>query len=161
MVNIGGNLLGTDWDIFKSLMADVHATFAQKIILWKRSTVQVHRYGEDPVDTMVDTQLAVLCDWNYKRTWPVDINNESGQDDEQSVQIYLNKEFLRQNGFLNTQDYLKYNKEADRFSIDGILYKSFGDTSAAQMLQDDAWVTVILKRITEQTGHPDAYENPT
>lgn len=156
IVNIGADLLGADWAVFKSVMIDAHATFAQKLITWQRKSLRIDRFGEDPVSVMVDTPLKVLCDYNYKRTWPVDINNESGSDDEQSVQVYINKEFLRVNGFLNTDGYFNYEKEFDRFIIDGILYKSFGDTMASQMLSDDSILTIILKRITEQTAN-DGY----
>jgi len=153
MTNIGTDLLGADWDVFKSIMVDAHATFAQKVITWKRRTVKIDRFGEDPIESFIDTPLKVLCDWNYKRTWPVDVNNESGQDDEQSVQVYMNKEFLRVNGFLNDDGYFNYDKGFDQFIIDGKLYKSFGDTTASQMLSDDSLMTIIIKRVTEKEGH--------
>lgn len=152
MANQGNDLLGANWTKFLNAMNDAHKTFHQKPITWKRATITTDRYGEDLVAPTTTVELLVLLNYNFMRTWPADRTSATGETDDESVQVMINKEYLRQNGYLNASGYFDFNPDLDRFIIDGLKYKPFGDTAAAQMQVDDVLITIILKRDHTQTG---------
>lgn len=151
-MNIGKDLLGPAWDEFKSLMDDAHATFSQKSVIWEKHQVFIDRFQEDSEEVVTTQELLVLLNYNYRRTWPLNITTESGEDDEQSIQMFINKEYLRVNNLLDVNGAFNYNEDYDRFIIDGTKYKAFGDTPASQMKSDDVFITVLLKRVGLETG---------
>lgn len=151
-MNIGRDLIGPTWDKYKSILNDAHATFNQKAITWQRYNIQINRYQEDIDTAPISVELLVLLNYNYRRSWPITLVTESGQDDEQSIQIFLNKEYLRVNDLLDSNGAFQYNQDYDRFIIDGITYAAFGDTAAAQMQSDDVFFTLIVKRVQIKTG---------
>lgn len=142
------------WDIYKKTMMDIHDTFAKKEIIWVNNSRREDRFGEDKINEPNQIVLLGLYNSNYMRTWPVTTNTSSGEIDQQSAQIFFNKEYLQNIGYLNADGYFKYNPGLDRFIIDGLQYKAFGDTATAQMMDDDAWVTIIIKRDVAETGNP-------
>ena len=149
------NLVGaTVWAKYKAAMMDAHDTFANKEIIWVRAKRKESRYGEDKPKEPTQITLLGLYNSNFMRTWPVTIPTSSGEIDEQSAQLFFNKEYLLGLGYLNADGYFDYNPGLDRFLIDGIEYKPFGDTATAQMHDDDAWVTVIIKRSPAESGNP-------
>lgn len=149
------DLLGSAWGVYKDLMGSAHLTFSQKSVIWKRRIELVNRYGEDTDSTknnFNNVPLLVLINYNYMRTWPITNNTESGEIDEQSAQIIINKDYLKTNGYLNDSGYFNYQPDYDRLIIDGLQYKFFGDTSVAQMQDDDVHITFIVKRDITETG---------
>lgn len=152
MVDIGLDLMGSDWDDYKSVLNDAHATFHQKVIIWRHKTVLINRYQEDTDSDMINTDLKVLLNYNYRRTWPITMPTDAGEDDEQSIQVLIIKEYLRANELLDTFGNFNYNQDFDRFIIDGTKYKAFGDTAAGQMKSDDVYITIVIKRILLETG---------
>ena len=152
MVNIGGDLLGPAWEEYKKLMSDAHNTFSQKVIKWQHQEVSINRYQEDPSNIKVETDLLVLLNYNYRRTWPINVSSESGEDDEQSLQIMINKEYLRANDLLDEHGNFSYDEVLDNFIIDGTKYKAFGDTAISQMRDDDIFITIVVKRVQLETG---------
>ena len=151
-MDIGKNLLGSDWNDYKDVMSDAHATFNQKVIKWSHFPITLNRYQEDNNTQPVVTDLLGLLNYNYRRGWPVNKTSDSGEEDEQSIQILFNKEYLKTNNLINPDGYFPYDVSNDIFTIDGINYKSFGDTEAAQMRDDDVFITIIVKRIKPDTG---------
>lgn len=142
-----------EWAEYKSLMLDAHDTFNQKTITWLRRQVQIQRFGEDPQDNgFVPIQLKVLLNYNYRRTWPISLTTETGELDKQSVQVYVNKQYLETLGFINDAGAFNYNPDVDRFIIDGLVWKPVGDTSAAQANSQDILISFILKREETITG---------
>lgn len=153
MLNLGSSLLdSSEWEDYKSIMNDAHATFSQKKILWESFDVKINRYQEDIPGKTSTTELLVLLNYNYRRTWPINLASESGVDDEQSLQIMINKEYLRINNLLDENDNFIYNEVDDNFIIDGTKYKAFGDTPVSQMQDDDVFITIIVKRVQLDTG---------
>lgn len=149
------DLLGSDWGAYKELMGDAHLTFSQKAVTWKKRKDIVNIFGEDqPLKNsdFLEIPLLVLCNYNYMRSWPITNNTESGEIDGQSLQVLINKEYLRGLGYINLSNYWEYKPDFDRLVIDGLQYKFFGDTAAAQMQDDDVHITFIAKRDITQTG---------
>ena len=153
MENIGIDLLGSDMDDYREVMKDAFATFSQKSIIWRRQNIQLNRYQEDVPNVPVDTELLVLCNYNFKRSWPINASSESGEDDEQSIQLLINKDYLRVNNWIDSNRNFIYNEDYDWFIIDGTEYKGFGDTAAGQMRDDDVFITIIVKRVQLKTGN--------
>lgn len=152
-MSIGNALLSTqDWGDYKRLLSDAHEAFSQKQITWRKQNVTINRFQEDFPNQHTDTTLLVLINYNYRRSWPINVSSETGDDDEQVMQVLINKEYLRQGGLLDNYGAFNYNEVDDRFIVDGTVYKVFGDTAAAQMQSDDVYFTIILKRIQLHTG---------
>jgi hypothetical protein len=151
-MDIGKDLLGSDMEDYKALMNDAFETFSKKKIIWQHEQVLMNRYQEDLDTPPIEIELFVLCNYNFKRSWPINISSESGDDDEQSIQLMINKEYLRQNNLLDSDGNFIYNEGYDKFIIDGTKYKGFGDTAAGQMKDDDVFITVIVKRVQLETG---------
>lgn len=147
-----GFLTNQDWAAYKALMDEAHHTFNQKEITWLRQVTKTQRYGEEVMTPQVPITLHVLVNSNYMRTWPSNTVSESGEIDEESCQLFINKQYLSDSGLLNSAGYFGYNPDHDRFIIDGLMWKPFGDISSAQMSTDDLFILVILKRVKTPTG---------
>lgn len=142
------------WDMYKSVMRDAHDTFSQKTIVWKRKQSVLDRYQESNEENdMVDVELKVLLNYNYLRSWPVDMRTETGSLDRQSVQVLINKDYLRDAGYIGSNGYFIYNQNSDYFIIDGLKHKPSGDTPAGQMNTDDVFITIIVQRDETLTGN--------
>src|SRR5699024_7697627 len=96
--------------------------------------------------------LNVQLVYNYMRTWPITLHTETGELDKQSVQVFVNKQYLAANGHINTAGAFDYNPAMDRFIIDGLVYKAVGDTAVAQAGSSDILISFILKREETPTG---------
>lgn len=137
---------------FKSLMKDAHDTFNTKVITWYRKTTKTNRFGEDVLGHYTLVPLNVLLNYNYMRTWPITLTTETGELDKQTVQVMINKQYLTELGYIRSEGRFDYNPDVDRFDIDGLVYKAFGDTPVSQTGGDDILITIILKREETQTG---------
>jgi hypothetical protein len=149
------DLLGAQaWSDYKALMRDAHDTFAQKDMIWKRLKSTLDRYGEDSDDNGYDIiTLKVLINYNYMRSWPITFQTETGGLDRQSVQILINKDYLRELGYINGNGFFEYDPVLDVFIIDGLKHVPFGDTPASQIQDDDVFITLILKRDESPTQY--------
>jgi|SRR5882757_4846236 len=143
-----------DWDSFRALHeTDVQDTFFQQQIIWKRQRTRVDRFGEDNSSATVDSiSLKCLLNYNFMRTWPISKTGEAGETDEQSIQIYFGKKYLRDLGYLDANDYFAYDPGYDRFVIDGMIMKPMGDSSVAQIQTNSLLVSVIVVRQPPATG---------
>jgi hypothetical protein len=135
-----------DWDAYRSLMMDAHDTFHQKDIVWKRATTDISIWGEDPTTPYVDVHIKGLLNDNYRRSWPITQATDAGKLDRESTQLLLNKDYLRNNGWLNNDGYFDFKRDEDLFVIDGITYRPSGDTPTGQAHDDEVMFAIILKR---------------
>jgi hypothetical protein len=141
-----------DWDQFVNIMSEANVTFGQKTIIWRRQINQTNLFGEQVSRPPEPISLLGLVNYNYMRTWPSTAISESGETDEQSCQIFFNKVYLAKLGYINNEGYFNYNTDFDTFTIDGLNYKSFGDTAASQTNSEDIFILLTLKRIKTNTG---------
>lgn len=142
----------SDWDDFKALMREAHDDFETKPILWKRVVSISSEFMEDNTYAPEEIQLQGQTNYNYLRSWPITMQTTSGELDRQTIQVLFNKDYLRELGYINTNNYFEFSPDLDRFIIDGITYKELGDTSASLANGDDILVTLILKREETNTG---------
>ena len=134
------------WAMYRATMKDAHDTFHKKEIIWNRLISDLDRFGEDYPDNFVPTPLLVLCNYNYMRSWPVTMATDAGKLDRESVQILINKDYLREQGYLNANGYFDFRRNEDTFTMDGITYRDAGDTAVSQAGSDDILISIILKR---------------
>lgn len=129
--------------------------FSNKHITWRRKKAVLTEFAEDQdsFTNFEDVDLLVLCNYNFLRSWPVTAETESGQLDRQSIQLMINKQYLRDLGYINSSNYIKYNPDYDRFILDGVTYRAMGDTPASQALDDDLFISIIIQREETFTGN--------
>lgn len=144
-----------NWKRYKKVI-DWFATQANQVtIIWHRFVPYLDRFGENTGARFIDVELPVLVKYNHFRDWPIAKNTETGQVDEESCELYLNKQQLKDLGYLNSNGYFNFNPEMDRFTLNGIKYRAQGDTEAAQGGPEELLQLVILQRVPEESGTPD------
>lgn len=126
--------------------------FSSKKIIWKQRISGINNTGDDPLFTYKDIPLLVQANFNYMRSWPITLTTESGEIDRQSVQLLINKEYLKQLNFLNSDGYWIYNPALDYIIMDGLVHEPVGDTPVSQSITDDLFISLIIKRAITQTG---------
>jgi len=142
---------GVEWAAFKQSQANIWDTFGLRTMTWVRRTKNVGRFNEGDFTSTTET-LRFIAHHNILRTWPIDYNTESGELDRQTVQVYIFKQYLADLGFIDGNGKFIYNRDIDRFIIDGETYEPEGDTPAAQAGIEDLWFTMVLKRDNKPTS---------
>jgi hypothetical protein len=128
---------------------------ALKPIVWKRFVYGVDRYMEDNAGANYQNiTINVLLNYNYFRTWPITFTTESGELDRQSVQVIINKQYLRNLGYISADNNFVFNPDKDTIFIDGKPHRVMGDTMASQASDKDLLVTFIAKREELKTADP-------
>lgn len=128
---------------------------AKKPIVWRRFLYNLDRYREDSKDKNTqDIILDVLLNYNYFRTWPITFTTESGELDRQSIQILINKDYLKTLGYLTPSNNFDFNPDKDLFIIDGKPHRAMGDTSVSQASSLDLIISIIVKREELETSDP-------
>lgn len=150
-----GKLNGINWGRYKAILHKASEQLNKKPITWLKHKELITLRNEDfnhvnqeqdVAENYDKITLACLCNYNYMRTWPINRETISGELDVQTVQIYLNKRYLQENGYLDHNGLFIYQVDNDRFELDGILYKSTGDTSVSQADSEDIHFTMVLQR---------------
>lgn len=136
------------WQRFIGAINKVSNDFNSKEITWLRFTPTITEFNEDQDagGTYTPVKLLVLQNHNYMRTWPINRITTNGEVDKQSIQLYINKKYLKDNGYLTPSNNLDYQPDYDRFILDGITYKPIGDGSASQADGIDMHFLLVLKR---------------
>ena len=136
------------WEDYKELIGiDAADTFFQDEIIWKKANPFLDKHGEDEIgETFVDVILKCLVDYNDFRTWPITRNTETGEIDKQTAVVIFSLKTLKDLGFLNANGNFDYDSDEDRFELDGILYKSMGDTNTAQAQNEPLLFQLVVER---------------
>jgi hypothetical protein len=142
------------WDLFRQVIRNAHDTFNQQDITWMRAEPSLDYHGEDNIPPFTPITLKVLAFYNSFRTWPTNQPTTTGELDRQTVVIYLNKDYLRENDWLNNNDNFNFQPDKDYFILDGIIYKATGETDISQAHGDPLLTQVILSRQEGTTGLP-------
>lgn len=141
------------WKKFKNVIHTASKDFGHKEITWRRSRLGLDRWQEDNAGTVdIDVTLNVLCNYNYMRTWPITLPTDSGELDRQSVQLIFSKPELALGGYITPEGNFNYNPDYDRFIMDGLVYKPFGDTPVSQAHDEDLLISIIVKREETNTS---------
>lgn len=144
---MGRLVTSAQWAAFKKLIRNGHDTFSQDTLVWRRAKRVIKRYREDgDVLAYENIPLKCLVGYNTFRTWPLTKHGETGELDDQNQLVYLNREYLRELGYLNSQGYLAFNPGVDEFFHRGSVYKAEGDTLASQAHDDPLLFLLVLRR---------------
>lgn len=142
----------TEWAKFKDLIYQAHETFNNEVITWKKRLYFVTEFNEDPLEAGYDTiQLNTLMAGNYFRTWPITDATSLGEIDKESTVALLNRKYLYDNGYLNSQGNFNFSAADDRFVWHGMEHKCMGWVDVAHADDEHLLVLLILKR--EETIH--------
>ena len=96
---------GQDWSAFRQIINDASATFNQQLITWKHARVLLDYDGnDDNPNNFEDIQLSCLVVYNTFPTWPIDRLTEGGTHEKESLNIIINKDYLRGLGRLNSNE---------------------------------------------------------
>lgn len=140
-----------EWAEYRDIIDEAHSDFNQQVIkLWKKDP-GIDRYQENDV-TYTDTDLLCLIQYNIFRTWPMAKDTPSGILDEESIAIYLNITYLNSISMLTADGNLKFDPGVDYFELQGLRYRSAGETPVAQAKNQPLMLLLILKRIPINTA---------
>lgn len=140
------------WDAYENILNEWQEDAFQQIITWRKSVVILSKHGEDNNERFEDKELRGLIQYNYFRAWPINQPSDSGELDKESCLLYLNIKHLRDNGYTNNFNQFKFDPAMDRFVINGVTYKAFGDSQVAQAHNKPLFVYIILKREETETS---------
>lgn len=108
---------------------------------------QPQLFGEDDKNIFTTSTLEVLVGYNVYRTWPINTVTNSGEMDNETCYILMSKTYLISKGLINDAGSINLDLTRDRFIIDGVPYKSSGDTPSSQAHNIDLLYMIILKRL--------------
>lgn len=144
-----------DWEDYNTIINEALGDFSSKTMQWLRKISQLDRYMEDTGDRgnmlQPPVDIPVLCNYNWIRSWPINRISDSGELALQTIQIIIQQKWLKEHDYLTPQGFFNYSAD-DRFIIDGLLYKSFGDTLVSQS-NTDLIFSLILRREETLTGY--------
>jgi len=139
-----GYINNATWTRYKNILREFHDDAMQMDVIWKRSVTSRTRLTNDA--KTVDVTIQGLVQYNHFRNWPINKTEVTGEVDKESVLLYLNQEWLSEQGYLDINKQFKFDPGYDRFFIEGIEYKSAGESKAAQTKDDTILVFIILQR---------------
>lgn len=136
------------WDRYKDIVNRfVDNDAGKQVMIWRRRLKWPLLNGEDVRPQYEDVTLDILGQYNFFRTWPVNVPSPSGEKDKISFAVYFTKNQLREvEDALDENDYWQFDEVLDRFIINGHTYVAKGDTQAAQAYEDPLLFQVILER---------------
>lgn len=140
------------WQAYEDVINEWQEDAFQQDIIFRQEVVTQDRYGEDYNKRKKDKTIKCLILYNYFRSWPMSNMNHIGELDKESCLVYFNIADLRKQGLLNAHDQLQFSPAYDRFIINGVMYKSTGDSQAAQAHSKPLLIFLILKREETTTG---------
>ena len=138
------------WSVYKKVINDfVEVDAGKQPILWRKYVNQPLPFGEDSGQQYMDITIDVLVGYNSYRTWPINKGTTTGELDNQNMAIYISARVLSEIGQLTPEGYMDFDRANDRFKIQGITYKSSGDTMVSQAKDEALLFMVVLKREEE------------
>jgi len=141
-----------DWDQYKKAINDASDSFNKEPVTWHRFLRKMSRDGEEPTETFEEIVLNGLVMYGYFKSWPDENIRVSGENDDTSLVLILNKQYLKDLGYTNSDDYFAMNPGHDFFTIKGIDYTTKGDTDVAQAEADPLLIYIRLDRRQVKTG---------
>jgi len=144
----------SQWQTYKNIINKAATSFNKETLIWRRYVRGFDRWGEDKATSKVYTDIELLCliAYNAFRTWPMTDESPSGALDKENIVVMLNKQYLDDLGYLNSDGYIDMDPGEDIFVHMGITYRSAGETPVSQAGDDPLHFYLILKREETDTG---------
>lgn len=149
-----------DWGDYKNIINNfIDNDSGKQPFIWLRKIDQMLPFGEDMGTIYQPIYLEGLFQYNYIKTWPSNMPTISGDLNEIDIVLYISARVLGGNGYMNSLGYWDFNWSDDRFYINGKIYKSCGDSQAAQAKEEALLFFVVLNREqdTETKNLIDSY----
>lgn len=135
------------WDRYKGIINNfLDLDAGRQKIIWAKAVDQMLTHGEDSLPMYFKKEIEALCNYNAFRNWPINRNTVTGELDDENLSILISANSLREQGYLNEDNYWDFDWTMDRFEINGIVYRPTGDTQVAQAKDEALIFLVILKR---------------
>lgn len=139
-------LFPADWAKYKQAINDASDTFNKDQVIWHRFLRRIDRNGEDQTSQFTSIILNALIAYNFYKSWPDENIRVSGENDDTSLTLILNKQYLHDQGYLNAYGYFSMDPGQDFFTVRGIDYTTKGDTDVAQAEADPLLLYIKLDR---------------
>lgn len=142
------------WQVYKNIINKAHDSFNQDSITWHRHIRGFQRYGEDTKvnEHYDDIILKGLVGYNIFRTWPMTKETTAGATDKENIVLMLNKKYLEDLGYLNSDGFFAMDPGKDKFTHREMAYRAAGETEVAQAGDDPLMFYIVLKREESVTG---------
>jgi len=103
---------------------------------------------------VVDTDVTLNCliAYNIFRVWPMSKETVGGQLDAENIVLILNKKYLEDAGYLNSDGFFAMDPGMDRFIHRGLEYRASGETEVAQAGDQALMFYIVLAREETPTG---------
>ena len=147
-------LTPAQWQQYIDVVNQAAESFNQDTITWRRFSRGMQRYGEDTasVDVSTDITLNCLIAYNIFRLWPMSKETVGGQLDEENIVLILNKKYIEDLGYLNSDGLFAMDPGKDKFIHRGLEYRASGETEVAQAGDQALMFYIVLAREETPTG---------
>lgn len=141
------------WKMHNDAVNNFHDDAFQQKVIWQKNIIRTNLYNEDYGQHYEEIEIYGLLQYNQFRAWPITRMTDSGEIDKQSSLLYINNNYLRENNLLNSEGQFEYDAGKDFFIVNGVRYKSMGDSQASQAENSNPQLFfIILKREDLLTG---------
>lgn len=142
-----------EWLEYETAINNFQEDAFRQVITWNRCIRALNTDGNDSQPLYKEATLKGLIQYNDFRSWPINADTPTGEVDKESILVFLNNKFLDDNGFLNAHGQFNFKPSLDKFIINGIRYKSKGDSQTAQSFSSPLLHFMVLLR--DYTEAPD------
>jgi hypothetical protein len=134
----------SDWKRYEQVLKTFFSEVGNHPIVWHKAVKTISRFREGDNMGFEDIPMRALVGYNAFRLWPTDRLDESGISDKNYCNIYLNRGYLADQGWLTPDGNFRFDPGLDRFTITGIKWKPAGDTPLAQSESLPQFFMIIL-----------------
>jgi len=147
-------LTPAQWQSYIDVINLASEGFNQDTITWRRAGREMQRYGEDTAvnKNFTNIDLNCLIAYNIFRTWPMAKETVGGQLDGENIVLILNKKYLEDLGYLNSNGFFEMDPGRDQFIHRGLEYRAGGETEVAQAGTEPLMFYIMLGREETPTG---------
>jgi hypothetical protein len=147
-------ILTSPWKKHQALHRAYFEGTAGTEVIWRRLKKNYDRFGEGESRKYQEIKLKVIPGYNDFRTWPTTNFTEAGAVDKESMYLLINRDYLKELGYINSRGNLDFDPVYDKFVLHGLIYKADGDTNIAPSYDQSLYFLLILSRDLIKTGTP-------
>lgn len=133
-------------DRYKNLIQDFIETDVSSTLLWYRYIDIPTMFGEGSGKKHKSVEILAQKSYNYMRTWPINSSSKAGDIDNENMVLFISKRHLETLGLLEADGTIKVDIARDRFLVDNLLYKCFGETLVAHSKNHELLFMITLVR---------------
>lgn len=151
---MGFLLSDSEWDQYANDIDQfMNEDVALQPVEWLQCIRPADLNGDDLEPLYSSTDLQGIITYNQFRTWPINTQTITGDNDKESCLLFMNTKWLEDNDYNNLQGLFAFDPVLDRFIVDGIMYKASGDSKTSQVKSKTLLTFIVLRRESIATGH--------